>query len=164
MREFPRRVRVVEVGPRDGLQNEAAVVPASAKVVFIEQLARAGCPEIEATSFVRPDRVPQLADAAEVIGSLSPRAREVVSVLVPNERGLERALAAGVRRIAVFTAASETFVARNIGMDIRTSLDTFARIAERARGAGMSIRGYVSTAFACPYEGEVPAGRVAAAA
>jgi isopropylmalate/homocitrate/citramalate synthase len=164
MRTFPARVRVVEIGPRDGLQNEAAIVPAEAKAAFIEQLARAGCAEIEVTSFVRPDRVPQLADAEEVLGLLPALPGTVLSALVPNERGLERALAAGLRRITVFTAASEDFNLRNIGLSIDASLDLIVRVVDAARAAGATARGYVSMAFIAPSEGEVPVERVAAIA
>lgn len=148
-------VKIVEVGPRDGLQNERAIVPTATKIAFIEALAAAGLPEIELTSFVRPDRIPQLADAEEIARHFSGRKSPTFTVLVPNERGLERALATGVKRIAVFTAASETFNQRNIGMGIDESLRRYAAITREALAAGMTVRGYVSTAFACPFEGPV---------
>lgn len=157
---------MVEVGPRDGLQNEPRPVPTEAKVEFIRRLAAAGCREIEATSFVRPDRVPQLADAEAVIAALralqerGELAGVRLSALVPNEKGLERALVAGVRRIAVFTAASEAFARRNLGMGIAESLRTFASVVRRAAREGVTARGYVSTAFACPFEGEIAPERV----
>jgi hydroxymethylglutaryl-CoA lyase len=155
----PSPVRIVEVGPRDGLQNEREVIPTSVKADFVRRLAAAGCREIEVTSFVRPDRVPQMADGAELLTGLAdllqPDSGVRLSALVPNRRGLERALAAGVRRIAVFTAASESFNQRNIGMSIRQSLDTFREIIAEARAGGVTCRGYVSTAFYCPYEGRV---------
>src|SRR5207248_2864641 len=137
---FPARIKVVEVGPRDGLQNEGQPVPTEAKVEFIRRLASAGFREIEVTSFVNPARVPQLADAEAVAAAL-PADGPIFCALVPNARGLERALAAGIRRIALFTAASETFVQRNIGMSLRESLETFAPLARRALEAGVSVRG-----------------------
>lgn len=154
-------IRIVEVGPRDGLQNEPTPIPTELKLAFIRALADAGLREIEATSFVHPGRIPQLADAEAVIAGLPQGSPVRFSALVPNERGLERALASGISRIAVFTAASETFVHRNIGMTLRQSLDTFRRIVERAAAAGMTARGYVSTCFVCPYEGEIVPARVA---
>lgn len=155
------RVRIVEVGPRDGLQNESRLVPTDRKIAFIRALAAAGLREIEAASFVHPKAVPQLADAADVLGGLGDLPEVRISALVPNERGLDRALAAGVRRIAVFTAASESFVQRNIGMSIEASLRTFKAVLRRAADAGVTARGYVSTAFVCPYEGEVAPADVA---
>ncbi len=162
MSRYPANVRVVEVGPRDGLQNEQVAIPTGVKVAFIERLVAAGCSEIEAGSFVHPERVPQLADAEAVFAALGPRTDTRLSALVPNERGLDRALAAGVRRIALFTAASESFVTRNIGMTVDESLAVFQAVAKRALAAGLTMRGYVSTAFACPYEGEIGIERVAA--
>ena len=153
-------VRIVEVGPRDGLQNEHAVVPTDAKVRFIEALADAGLPVVEATSFVSPRAVPQLADADEVLARVRRKLGVRYPVLVPNLRGVERAEAAGADAVAVFTAASETFTQRNIGMTIAASLDAFAPVLHRAAERGWWRRGYVSTAFACPYEGEVPTERV----
>jgi hydroxymethylglutaryl-CoA lyase len=147
--------RIVEVGPRDGLQNEAVSLPAAAKVRFIEALADAGLATVEVTSFVSPTAVPQLADADEVLAAVRRRPGVRYPVLVPNARGLERALAAGADAIAVFTAASETFTRANIGMSIAESLRVFAPVVERALEEGMWTRGYVSTAFGCPYEGLV---------
>lgn len=148
-------VRIVEVGPRDGLQNEATPIPLSVKLAFIERLLGAGLREIEATSFVSPKWVPQLADAAE-LWPLLPNGG-LYSALVPNERGLDRALELGVERIAVFTAASDAFTAKNIGMSIAESYEVFARVIERFRGicADGFVRGYVSTAFECPYAGRI---------
>jgi isopropylmalate/homocitrate/citramalate synthase len=160
MSQLPARVRIVEVGPRDGLQNEATVVPTGAKLSFIQALVDAGCTEIEAGSFVSPRAVPQLADADVLFRVLPPQPAVTYSALVPNERGLERALAAGVRAIAVFTAASESFASHNIRMSIDESITVFARVIGQARGAGMAVRGYVSTAFGCPYEGDVPPEKV----
>jgi isopropylmalate/homocitrate/citramalate synthase len=148
-------VTVVEVGPRDGLQNEAAIVPTDAKVRFVEQLAAAGLRVVEVTSFVHPDAVPQLADADLVLPAVRRRKGVRYPVLVPNERGLDRALAAGADAIAVFTAASEAFANANINMSIAESLERFAPVLRRARAAGLWTRGYVSTAFGCPYQGAV---------
>ncbi|MGQ0571398.1 MAG: hydroxymethylglutaryl-CoA lyase [Armatimonadota bacterium] len=152
---IPKRVRVVEVGPRDGLQNEPEIVPLDAKVAFIEALADAGAPMIEVGSFVRPDRVPQMADTDEVIRRLRPRDGTIYAVLVANRRGLERALASSVRTIAVFTAASEAFARANIGMSIDESLERFREIVAGATRGGLRVRGYVSTAWWCPYTGRV---------
>ena len=148
-------VRVVEVGPRDGLQNERDVIQTSAKVEFIQRLVRSGLKSIETTSFVRPDRVPQMADAAEVMRLLGPGNGPDFVVLVPNEKGLQLAMAAGVKHIAVFTGASESFTRKNINMTIDESLVRFKRIADSALSAGISVRGYVSCCFGCPYEGPV---------
>ena len=157
----PARVTVVEVGPRDGLQNEAAIVPTAAKVQFIEMLAAAGLPVVEATSFVHPTAVPQLADADQVLPAIARRPGVRYPVLVPNMRGMERAIAAGADAIAVFTAASEAFAQANIRMTIAESLEAFAPVVSAARAAGMWTRGYVSTAFGCPYQGEVDPAAVA---
>jgi len=157
----PARVTVVEVGPRDGLQNEAAIVPTAAKVRFIEMLAAAGLPVVEATSFVHPAAVPQLADADQVLPAIARRPGVRYPVLVPNMRGMERAIAAGADAVAVFTAASEAFSQANIRMTIAESLEAFAPVMAAARAAGMWTRGYVSTAFGCPYQGEVDPAAVA---
>jgi isopropylmalate/homocitrate/citramalate synthase len=154
-------VTVVEVGPRDGLQNEAVAVPAAAKVELIERLAAAGLPVVEATSFVSPRAVPQLADAGEVLPAVHRRPGVRYPVLVPNLRGLERALAAGADAVAVFTAASEAFAHANINMSVAGSLLAFAPVLQRARAEGMWTRGYVSTAFGCPYQGAVEPAVVA---
>jgi hydroxymethylglutaryl-CoA lyase len=157
---LPDRVRIVEVGPRDGLQNEDALVPAATKVTFVDALSDAGLPVVEVTSFVSPRAVPQLADADEVL----PRVRRLPGVrypvLVPNARGMERAERAGADAVAVFTAASQEFTRRNIGMTIERSLAAFEPVLERARELGWWRRGYVSTAFGCPYTGEVDTARV----
>ena len=155
------RVTVVEVGPRDGLQNEAATVPAAEKVRFVELLADAGLPVVEVTSFVSPRAVPQLADADEVLPAVHRRDGVRYPVLVPNLRGLERAEAAGADAIAVFTAASEGFARANVNMTIAETLAAFGPVLERALGAGMWTRGYVSTAFCCPYDGPVVPAAVA---
>jgi hydroxymethylglutaryl-CoA lyase len=157
----PARVTVVEVGPRDGLQNEAAIVPTAAKVRFIEMLAAAGLPVVEATSFVHPAAVPQLADADQLLPQIARRPRVRYPVLVPNMRGMERAIAAGADAVAVFTAASEAFAQANIRMTIAESLEAFAPVLTAARSAGLWTRGYVSTAFGCPYQGEVDPAAVA---
>ena len=159
---FPQQVRLVEVGPRDGLQNEPEFIETEDKIRFIQKLAQSGLTHIEATSFVHPRAVPQLADAAEVLEALLPTAPSAVtySALVPNVKGLERALASGVKEIAVFTAASETFTQRNIQMSIAESLSTFETVVTRARAEGLAVRGYVSTAFVCPYEGVIDAKAV----
>jgi isopropylmalate/homocitrate/citramalate synthase len=157
-------VTVVEVGPRDGLQNEAAVVPAADKVRLIERLADAGLPVVEATSFVSAKAVPQLADADEVLPAVRRRPGVRYPVLVPNVRGLERALAAGADAIAVFTAASDEFTRANIGMTIAESLLAFAPVLQRAQAEGMWTRGYISTAFGCPYSGAVQPAVVAGVA
>ena len=153
---MPASVRIVEVGPRDGLQNEKAIVPTPAKVELIDRLSAAGLPCIEATSFVSPKWVPQLADAAEVMAAIDRRPGVRYPVLVPNLQGYERAMAAGARDIAVFTAASETFNRRNTNAGIDESLERFAPVMERARADGVAVRGYVSTVLGCPYQGDVP--------
>lgn len=152
---LPRAVRVVEVGPRDGLQNEKVLVPTEKKLHFIELLAAAGLPVVEATSFVSPRAIPQLSDAAQVMAGLQRLPQTSYPVLVPNLKGMERALEAGVSTIAVFTAASESFTRHNINATIAESLDNFRPVIERARQAGVSVRGYISTVFGCPYEGAV---------
>ena len=153
---IPRRVRVVEVGPRDGLQNEAGAIPTDDKVTFVNLLSEAGFEMVEATSFVHPRAVPQLADAAEVYARIEKRPGVRYPVLVPNPRGMARAVEAGVKEIAVFTAASETFNKHNINATIDESLVNIAEVMQVARQAGMWVRGYISTCFGCPYEGEVP--------
>lgn len=153
------RVRIYEVGPRDGLQNEAAAIPTATKARFIELLADAGLREIEATSFVAPRAVPQLADADELLSGLQRRAGVRYPVLVPNLRGLARAEAAGADALAVFTAASDAFTGANIGMTVDESLAAFAPVVARAGELGWWRRGYVSTAFGCPYSGRVDPAR-----
>jgi len=152
---LPTSVRIVEVGPRDGLQNEPAVVPTAVKIEFIQRLAAAGLPAVEATSFVSPRWVPQLADADEVYRGLERRPGVAYPVLVPNLQGLERALAAGVEEIAVFTAASETFNQKNINASIAESLDRIRALAGPAQDRGVRMRGYISCVLGCPYEGRV---------
>ncbi len=150
-----RDVRIYEVGPRDGLQNEESPIATDAKLRFIELLADAGLREIEATSFVSPRAIPQLADADELMAGLDRRPGVRYPVLVPNERGLVRAMAAGVDAVCVFTAASEPFTQHNINMTIAESIDAFRPVIAAARQRGWWSRGYVSTAFGCPYQGPV---------
>lgn len=151
---------LTEVGPRDGLQNEAARVATDEKIAFVDRLSAAGVDAIEVTAFVSPTWVPQMADAAEVMAGVTRRLGTRYSALVPNLRGLERALAAGVDDVAVFAAASETFSQRNINQSIAASLETYRAVARTALDAGVRVRGYVSTAFGCPFEGDVPLARV----
>jgi len=155
MSSLPAQVKIVEVGPRDGLQNEPTTVPTEVKVAFVEALAQSGLQNIEVTSFVNPKLVPQLADAEQVLSSLPAVSGVSYSALVPNLRGLERAAKAGVKRIAVFTAASETFTKKNIGMTVVESLDAFRAVVHEATRHGMAARGYVSTGFHCPFEGRI---------
>jgi len=149
-------IRIIEVGPRDGLQNESTPVPTSAKLEFIQRLVAAGLTEIEATSFVSPKWVPQLGDAAELWPQL-PSSGAQFSALVPNAKGLERAIEVGVKRIAVFTAASDAFTQKNINMTVDQSLDVFQSVVDefRSKVKDGSVRGYVSTAFECPYAGRI---------
>jgi hydroxymethylglutaryl-CoA lyase len=149
------KVRVVEVGPRDGLQNESKTVTTDSKVAFVDALSDAGYEEIEVSAFVSPQWVPQLADAEEVFARIRRKDSTVYSALVPNERGLERALGAKVRKIAVFTAASETFNRKNVNASIQESIERFQPVVDGARREKLPVRGYVSTAFWCPYEGKI---------
>ena len=149
-------VRIVEVGPRDGLQNEKQQVATADKIALIDKLSATGLRCIEATSFVSPKWVPQLADAAEVMAGIHPHEGVAYPVLVPNEQGYERALAAGAREVAVFTAASEQFNRTNTNAGIDESLQRFAPVLARAKADGIKVRGYVSTVLGCPYQGEVP--------
>ena len=159
--KHPASVRIVDVGPRDGLQNEPGNVPTAVKVELIERLAAAGLPAVEATSFVSPKWVPQMADAAEVMAALARRPGTSYPVLVPNLKGLEGALAAGAREVAVFAAASEAFSRRNINCSIEESLARFEPVCAQALAAGVKVRGYVSCVLGCPYEGEVTPEAVA---
>ena len=161
MVSLPKSVRIVEVGPRDGLQNESIIVPTEKKAEFIRLLVAAGFQDIEVASFVHPKWVPQLADAQELIQQLDPSPSVRYSALVPNIKGLERAIESGIRRIAVFTAASETFNRKNINRGIQESLDAFKPVLDRALKEGISARGYVSTCFVCPYEGTIAKEKVA---
>ncbi len=153
---LPSAVRIVEVGPRDGLQNEKALVPTPVKIELIDRLSATGLRSIEATSFVSPKWIPQLADAAEVYTGIHRRDGVHYPVLVPNLQGYERARAVGVEEIAVFAAASEAFSQKNINASISESLERFAPVLARAAADGVRVRGYVSTVLGCPYQGEVP--------
>ena len=153
---LPGRVRIVEVGPRDGLQNEKTLVPTAAKIELIDRLSATGLQTIEATSFVSPRWVPQLADAAEVFTGIARKPGVSYPVLVPNLQGYERARAVGAAEVAVFTAASEAFNLKNTNAGIDESLQRFAPVLERAAADGVRVRGYVSTVLGCPYQGEVP--------
>ena len=152
---LPHVVRIVEVGPRDGLQNEKALIPTEQKIEFIQMFAEAGFAVVEATSFVSPRAIPQLSDASDVMAGLTRLPKTSYPVLVPNMKGMERALAAGVRTIAVFTAASESFTRHNINATIAESLANFRPVVALAQHEGVPVRGYISTVFGCPYEGKV---------
>lgn len=158
--DLPESVKVVEVGPRDGLQNEKGAVPLDAKVAFVEALADAGLPVVEAGAFVRADRVPQMADSGEVFQRIRRRSGTVYSALVPNRQGYEKALAAGAGEIGVFTAASEAFNRKNINASIAESIDRFLEFVPEAKAKGVGVRAYVSTCWVCPYAGPVPASAV----
>ena len=156
-----RGVRIVEVSPRDGLQAEARIVPTAAKIALVEKLADAGLPVVEATSFVSPRRIPQLADAAEVLRGITRKPGVSYPVLVPNLRGLDDALAVGAREIAIFGSASECFSQRNLHCSIAESLRRFEPVVERARVERLHVRGYLSCVVACPYEGPIDPRRAA---
>ncbi|MEU8133951.1 hydroxymethylglutaryl-CoA lyase [Streptodolium elevatio] len=157
---LPARVTIHEVGPRDGLQNESAVVPAHVKAEFIRRLAGVGLTTIEATSFVPPAWVPQLADAAEVFAEIEDLAAVDLPVLVPNQRGLDRALELGARHVAVFASATETFAQRNLNRGLEEALDMFAPVVARATASGVRTRGYLSMCFGDPWEGAVDPAQV----
>jgi hydroxymethylglutaryl-CoA lyase len=157
----PARVTVVEVGPRDGLQNESVTISTADKIAFVDRLSAARLPVIEVSAFVSPKWVPQLADAAEVFAGISRRPGTRYTALVPNLTGLERAHAAGVREVGIFAAASEAFSRRNINRTIEASLETYRAVCTRAAVLGIRVRGYVSTAFGCPFEGDVAPVKVA---
>ena len=156
-----RRVTIVEVGPRDGLQNERALVPTADKIAFVDRLSAAHLPVIEVSAFVSPKWVPQMADAAEVFAGITRAPAIRYTALVPNLAGLDRAVAAGVTEVAVFAASTETFSRKNINQSIDESLSNYRQVCERALGAGLRVRGYLSTAFGCPFEGDVAPDRVA---
>jgi len=158
---LPRRVRLVEVGPRDGLQNEKAMVPTDVKVALIDMLADAGMPAIEATSFVSPKWVPQMADAADVMARIRRKPGVRYPVLTPNMKGFEAARAAGADEVAVFVAATEAFSQRNINCSIAESLVRAQPIFDAAKAANIRVRGYISVVLGCPYEGDVGPARVA---
>ncbi|MEW6561458.1 MAG: hydroxymethylglutaryl-CoA lyase [Pseudomonadota bacterium] len=158
---LPRFVEVVEVGPRDGLQNEARPVPLDIKVDLIDRLSAAGFANVEAAAFVSPKWVPQMADSAAVMAQIRRRPGTVYSALVPNMKGMEAALAAGVGEVVVFSAASEAFAQKNINCSIAESIERFRPVAEAARAAGVKLRGSISVALGCPYQGEVAPSAVA---
>ena len=160
MSGMPAEVRIVEVGARDGLQNEKAIVPAATKIELIDRLSATGLRTIEATSFVSPKWVPQLADAAEVFAGITRRPGVAYPVLVPNLQGYERAREAGAEEVAVFTAASEAFSLKNTNASIEESIERFRPVLERAHADRVRVRGYVSTVLGCPYQGEVPLAEV----
>lgn len=157
---FPPRVQIWEVGPRDGLQNEATIVPTAIKGEFIARLVASGLRIVEATSFVNPARVPQLGDAEQLLPSLERTSGVRYPVLVPNLAGLERAQASGASEIAVFASATESFAQRNLRRGMEESMEMFAPVVAAARAAGLGVRGYLSMCFGDPWEGEVPAGQV----
>jgi hydroxymethylglutaryl-CoA lyase len=161
---LPRKVKIVEVGPRDGLQNEPQSVSTAVKIELIDRLTDAGLPAIEATAFVSPKWVPQMADNAEVMAGIHRKAGTAYPVLVPNIKGYEAALAAGVEEVAVFAAATEAFSRKNINCSIDESLGRFRPVTEAARKDGIRVRGYLSCVLGCPYEGEVAADAVAVTA
>jgi hydroxymethylglutaryl-CoA lyase len=157
---MPAKVKIVEVSPRDGLQNEKLFVPTDVKVELVNRLADAGFPNVEATSFVSPKWTPQMADAAEVMAQIHRRPGTIYSVLTPNMKGFEAALAAGADEVVIFGAASEAFSQRNINCSIAESLDRFEPVAQAARANGLRLRGALSCALGCPYQGEVPISSV----
>ena len=166
--KYPKKVKIVEVGLRDGLQNEAETISLENKIKFAELLIDSGLHEIELGAFVHPKKVPQMNDSEDLIKAiLSEQSRSSIglsntkfSALVPNMKGLERAIESGIKRISVFTAASETFTQRNINMTIKESVDTFKKVIDKALENNISVRGYVSTCFVCPYEGNVNKSKV----
>lgn len=157
---LPKSVTIVEVGPRDGLQNEAHFVPTDQKIELIHCLAETGLKRIEITSFVHPKAIPQLQDSEEIVKRIKRKEGVVYSTLVPNEKGLERAMAAGVEEIGLFVSASEAHNQKNVRMSIADSLKGFRNISEKALANGIRMRGYVVTAFGCPYEGRIPLEKV----
>lgn len=157
---LPRRVTIVEVGPRDGLQNERAAIATADKIAFVNQLSEAGHAAIEVSAFVSPKWVPQMADAAAVFAGITRRSGVRYTALVPNRAGLERALAAGVTEVAIFAAASEAFSRKNINQSIADSLATYKAVVDDAAAAGVKVRGYLSTCFYCPFEGRIAPAQV----
>jgi hydroxymethylglutaryl-CoA lyase len=160
----PSRVTIVEVGPRDGLQNEKVTIPTEGKIAFVDALSAAGHQAIEVSAFVSPKWVPQMGDAREVFAGITRKPGVRYTALVPNLAGLDRAEACGLTEIAIFAAASETFSRENINQGIDESLATYKAVCDRALAAGMRVRGYLSTCFGCPFEGEVPPAAVAGVA
>ncbi|MCB1914005.1 MAG: hydroxymethylglutaryl-CoA lyase, partial [Rhodocyclaceae bacterium] len=151
----PSHVKIVEVGPRDGLQNEKGVVTVETRVGLIDRLSAAGLPVIEAGSFVSPKWVPQMADTDKVLAGIRHRESAIYPVLVPNLKGLDAALAAGAKEVAIFAAASESFSQRNINATIKESFERFTPVCEKALAEGLRVRGYVSTVIGCPFEGDI---------
>jgi hydroxymethylglutaryl-CoA lyase len=162
--KLPRKVKLVEVGPRDGLQNEKQFVSTAVKVELIDRLSAAGFPNVEAASFVSPKWVPQMADGSEVMQAIHRRAGTIYSALTPNMKGLEAALAARVDEIVIFGAASEAFSQKNINCSIAESMERFRPVARAAKDAGLRVRGALSCAFGCPYQGDVPVASVVSVA
>ena len=160
----PNRVTVVEVGPRDGLQNEQVTITTADKIEFVNRLSAAALPVIEVSAFVSPKWVPQMADAAEVFAGITRQPAIRYSALVPNLPGLERAMLAGVAEIAIFASSTETFSRKNINQSIDESIAGYKQVCERAIAAGLRVRGYLSTAFGCPFEGDVPTAQVVSVA
>jgi hydroxymethylglutaryl-CoA lyase len=158
---LPARVKIVEVGPRDGLQNEKETIPAAVKAELIERLAQAGIPNIEAASFVSPKWVPQMATSSEVMATIERRPGVIYSALTPNMQGFDAALAAGVGEVVIFGSASEAFSQKNINCSIAESIARFDSVARAAKANGLRLRGSISCAFGCPYQGEVPLVSVA---
>ncbi len=158
---IPAQVSLVEVGPRDGLQNERALITTADKIAFVDRLTAAGCATIEVSAFVSPKWVPQMADARDVLAGITRRNGVRYTALVPNRAGLARAVEAGVTEIAIFAAASETFSQRNINQSIDPSLTAYAEVCREALAAGLKVRGYLSTSFGCPYEGPIAPAHVA---
>jgi hydroxymethylglutaryl-CoA lyase len=158
---LPKKVKIVEVGPRDGLQNEKGDVPADVKIALVDRLTEAGFPNIEAASFVSPKWVPQMATSKEVMAGIARKPGVIYSALTPNMQGFEAALAAGANEVVIFGAASEAFSQKNINCSIAESIERFVPVAKAAKDAGLRLRASVSTAFGCPYQGEVPLDAVA---
>jgi len=158
---LPKKVKIVEVGPRDGLQNEKGDVPAEVKIELVNRLTEAGFPNIEAASFVSPKWVPQMATSKEVMAGITRKPGVIYSALTPNMQGFDAALAAGANEVVIFGAASEAFSQKNINCSIAESIERFVPVAKAAKDAGLRLRASVSTAFGCPYQGEVPLDSVA---
>ena len=161
MMQLPRKVTVVEVGPRDGLQNERAPISTADKIAFVDRLSNAGHKVIEVSAFVSPKWVPQMADAFQVFEGISRKPDVKYTALVPNRQGLDRAIAAGASEVAIFAAASETFSRRNINQTIEESLKNYSEVCSAAKAANVPVRGYLSTCFVCPFEGRIDPSRVA---